>query len=257
MRIAVISDIHGNLTALEAVLKAIDTHAVDAMVCLGDLAFKGPMPGECVARVRSLGIPCVHGNTDLMLLTQTDLCPTRPLPAGTEVASAQVPYLRWHVERMSHDDLQYLASLPFSHTMEADGIRIRFVHATPQDCVAAIRPGDPTEAVAARVRDLDADWLVMGHIHAPFLYPVSGRKLINVGAVGFSLDRDWRASFAILDTKQQAVTVERAEYDIETVVKVARERGFPFGIDWYREALKTGYWDPIPWDRRHTVDQTS
>lgn len=255
MRIAVISDIHGNVPALEAVLADSGRQAVDAMVCLGDLAFKGPMPGEAVARIRNLGIPCVHGNTDLMLLTQTNLTPTRHLPAGTEIPAAQVPYLRWHVERMGSDDLQYLASLPFDHTLKADGVQIQFVHATPQDCVAAIRPLDPPEAVSARVKHLEADWLVMGHVHLPFVFRCSGKTLINPGAVGFSLDRDWRASYAILDTARGAVTLQRVEYDQAAVLETARERAFPFGTEWYREALELGFWDPIPWAERHKVDQ--
>lgn len=255
MRVAVISDIHGNLPALEAVLADIAREGADSMVCLGDLAFKGPMPGECVARVRSLGIPCVHGNTDLMLLTPTDLTPTRPLPpAGASVAAAQIPYLRWHLDRMSRDDLQFLASLPFEHQAEADGLRIRFVHATPQDCVAAIRPTDEASAVFERVRDLAADWLVMGHIHTPFLFRFARRTLINSGAIGFSLDYDWRASYVILDTERHGVTFRRVEYDRQTLIDVARERQFPFGIDWYREALDSGFWNPIPWAERHTVD---
>lgn len=255
MRIAVISDIHGNLPALEAVLADIEREGADSMVCLGDLAFKGPMPSECVSRIRALGIPCVHGNTDLMLLTQTDLEPTRPLPpAGAQVAAAQVPYLRWHLDRMSREDLQFLASLPFEHRIEVGGLRVHFVHATPQDCVAAIRPFDEPAALAERVRDLEADWLVMGHIHTPFLFRFARRTLINAGAIGFSLDYDWRASYAVLDLDRRSVSLHRVEYDQQPLLAAARERNFPFGPDWYREALETGFWDPIPWAERHTVD---
>lgn len=240
MRIAVISDIHGNLTALEAVLNDLAGQPYDALVCLGDLAYKGPQPAECVSRVRSLGIPVIHGNTDLMLLTQTDLTPARPLPVA--VPDVLAPYLRWHVERMSGADLAYLASLPFEHYIDADGIRVQCVHATPQDCISIIQPTDPAEQLQARVGSISADWLVMGHIHRPFAFRAAGKQLINTGAIGFSLDGDWRASYAVLDTARRSITLNRVAYDIDKAVAAAREAGFVFDPDVYGENLRNGVW---------------
>jgi putative phosphoesterase len=240
MRIAVISDIHGNLTALEAVLNDLAGQPYDAMVCLGDLAYKGPQPAECVARVRSLGIPVIHGNTDLMLLTQTDLTPLRPLPAA--VPDALAPYLRWHVERLSRADLAYLAALPFEHYIAADGVRVQFVHATPQDCVSIIQPTDPWEQWQNRVGAIAADWLVAGHIHRPYAFRAAGKQLINPGAVGFSLDGDWRASYAMLDTARGSITLSRVAYAIDKAVAAAREAGFCFDPAQYGENLRNGVW---------------
>lgn len=237
MRIAVISDIHGNLAALEAVLGDVAAQRPDATICLGDLAFKGPQPAECVARIRELGIPCVHGNTDLYLLQIAGVAPTRPLPEGVDLPL----YLKWHVERLGSENLAYLAGLPFEHRLEADGVRIRFLHATPQDCVSALRPSTPTEKIAERLAGLDADWLVMGHIHTPFLFRFAGTVLVNTGAVGFSLDYDWRASYALLDTGTGSVALRRVAYSIDEAVAAAAATGFPFGAAWYGQALRMGY----------------
>ncbi|MDB4896706.1 MAG: hypothetical protein JWN15_2968 [Firmicutes bacterium] len=98
MRIAVFSDVHGNLPALTSVLRDIGQRGVAAVVCLGDLAYKGPLPGECVQLLRSLGIPCVYGNTDVALLSVT--AGARALPASRAVRAAEVPYLKWHVDRL-------------------------------------------------------------------------------------------------------------------------------------------------------------
>ena len=243
LRIAVISDIHGNLPALEAVLKDVAAQSVEATVCLGDLAFKGPMPGECVTRIRELGIPCVHGNTDLMLLQVTDLTPVGTLPDWGRFPTELRPFLEWHVNRMSRTDLEFLAGLPFSYQMEG----VRFVHASPQDCVTGIKPRDDREAITERVLDLDADCLVMGHIHQAFAFRMAGKMLVNAGAIGFSQDRNWRASYAVLDTERGSVSLMRVPYDLEALVTEARARGFCFEPEWYGQILRDGYWPPVPW----------
>jgi putative phosphoesterase len=246
MRIAVFSDVHGNLPALNSVLRDIEQQGVAAVVCLGDLAYKGPLPGECVQLVRSLGIPCVYGNTDLALLSVTHVNARPSLPESRPVHPAEVPYLQWHVGHLSEADMAYLAALPFAHEIAADGIRVQFVHASPQDCNTAITP--------SQVEGLAADWLVVGHTHQPCVVKCAGKLLINVGAVGFSLDGDWRPSYAVLDTHEGTVSLRRVGYAVADVVAVARERAFCFDPDWYAQALRTGWWEPVPWEQRAVID---
>ncbi|HWI65194.1 MAG TPA: metallophosphoesterase family protein [Symbiobacteriaceae bacterium] len=236
MRIAVISDIHGNLTALEAVLKDVQASRPDATVCLGDLAYKGPQPAECVARIRDMGLACVHGNTDLYLLKAAGMPPTGCYPVGMTLPL----HLQWHLDRLGKDHLEYLAGLPFSHRIEADGIRLLFVHASPKDCISTLRPST-VDKIADLTWEMDADWCVMGHIHSPFAFRFAGSMLINAGAVGFSLDYEWRASWALLDTATRSVSLHRVEFSIEEAVAAARKVEFPFGADWYDRALRMGY----------------
>ncbi len=250
MRIAAFGDVHGNLVALEAVLADMAGQRLDAMVCMGDLAFRGPRPAECVARVRGLGIPCVHGNTDLCLLSGLDDDRARAIPAACRAPAASLPWMRWHVERLPADDLAYLAGLPFAQRLEVDGQRLLFVHATPQDCTSSIEPSHPADAVEARVRDIAADWLVMGHIHRAFAFRHGRLQLVNTGAVGFSLDGDPRAAYAVLDPGRGCIALRRVAYDVERALADARDAGFCFPADEYERALRTGFWDAVPWERR-------
>lgn len=250
MRIAAFGDVHGNLTALEAVLQDLAAERPDAVVCMGDLAFRGPEPAECLAAVRALGIPCVHGNTDLLLLSAVPGPWSAGIPAACRAPAAAQPWLNWHTARLSAADLRYLAGLPFSHRLEADGQRLLFVHATPQDCTSTIQPGDAPAALEARLAGTEADALVMGHIHRAFAFRQGGALLVNTGAVGFSLDGDWRAAYALLDTARGGVELRRVAYDRERALAAARRAAFCFPEAEYAAALRSGLWPNIPWTER-------
>lgn len=245
MRIAVFADVHGNLPALQAVLNDIRRQGPDLTVCLGDLAFKGPAPGECVRLLQALGIPCVHGNTDVALLHVAGHPGAPPLPPGYTVPPEEVPFLQWHLSRMAPAEIDYLAGLPFDYRAEG----VQFVHASPRDCNAAIRPGMAPSVLAERLHGTTAGWVVVGHIHEPFVLREGGRLLVGAGAVGFSLDRDWRPAYVHLDTERGAVSHRRVEYDIHEAVGLAKARGFCFDPTWYEDALRKGWWEPIPWNQ--------
>lgn len=255
MRLAVFSDVHGNLPALQAVLRHIEAQgSVDLLVCLGDLSYKGPFPAECIRTICDLGIPTVHGNTDHYLLALTDHEVDCPSTRNINIVPEEVPYLRWHLARLDEDDVEFLAKLPFEHRLRSDGLTVQFVHATPMDCLAAIRPHDSPELISDRLCGTDADWIVMGHIHRPFVRRHNGKLLINVGAVGYSLDRDWRASYAVLDTESGDASHHRVEFDIDRCVAAAVERKFCYSPTWYGEALRKGWWEPIPYAERRRTD---
>ena len=253
MRIAVISDIHGNLAALDAVLQDLRATAHDSVICLGDLAYKGPAPSECVREIRERNIPCVHGNTDLRLLGAMSRNNVDTAYTHRENRH-ETPYLQWHANRMTEEDAAFLQGLPFQFTLRADGLTLLFVHGTPRDAFAGVLPTDPPEQVRAHLRDAQADWVIMGHVHIPFAHRFEGRQLVNAGAVGFSLDGDWRASYVVLDTGTRSAAVRRVEYDREEAVALARARSFCFSPDWYGKALAQGWWEPIPFEKRRDID---
>ncbi|MBP2018773.1 putative phosphodiesterase [Symbiobacterium terraclitae] len=242
VRIAIISDVHGNLAALEAVLAEIAAESPDEVVCLGDLAFKGPQPAECVARIRETGIPCIHGNTDLALLMAAGRTPASPLPAGFQLPDPVPPGLAWPVARLSSADLGYLAGLPFDHRVEADGVTVRFVHASPQDAFTGIVPTMAPDKIRPLLQGEQADWIISGHVHQAYAFRFEGRWLANPGAVGFSLDGDGRAAYAVLDTARSRFELRRVAYDVEAAVAAARERDFCFDPDRYGAALRAGFW---------------
>lgn len=252
MRIAVISDVHGNIFALEAVLKDIARRGADVTVNLGDLAFKGPAPSECVGLVRGLGMPSVQGNTDVIVAAVAGLS---DYAYADRDDPAIIPYVRWHTQAMSAGDLSYLAGLPFSRHLEADGQTFLFVHGSPRALDGFIMPGAPADRWTAELAGVREDWVVMGHTHRQYFFKHDGTRLVNAGAVGFSLDRDWRAAYALLDTADASVTLVRVEYDHEAIVDLARQRRFCFSPDWYREALRAGWWEAIPWSKRAAIDR--
>jgi len=253
MRVGVISDIHGNANALDSVLRQIDKQQLDQVVCLGDLAYKGPSPGECVRTIKSLGIPCILGNTDLYLLSVADgLKSTHRITYNPSVA--EIPYLLWHTSRMSSSDIDFLSQLPFEYRLESDGQRLLFVHGTPQDCFSAIQPTDSLEKLNSSTQDANADWIFMGHIHRPFAFKHRDVMLVNAGAIGFSLDREWRASYCIVDTYTKSVSLNRVGYDIAESVRIAKEVDFCFSPDWYGEVLQRGWWEPISYEKRRGID---
>lgn len=249
MRFAVFGDVHGNLAALEAVLADLSAQRPDGAVCLGDLAFRGPQPAECVRRVRALGVPCVHGNTDLMLLAAAGGAAARHVPDACRARPVMLPFLGWHVDRLAAADLEYLAALPSAHRVGADGVRVLFVHATPGDCVSTILPLQREEDLRVHLEAADADVLVMGHVHRAFAFRHGGVLLVNAGAVGFSLDGDWRPAYAVLDTVHGSVELRRVAYDVERALAAARESGFPVPVEEYEQALRSGWWGPIDWER--------
>jgi len=249
MRIAAFADVHGNLPALTAVLDDIHRESPDISICLGDLAFKGPCPGECIELLMKRAVQCVYGNTDRALLRVAGLLDdNRPVGAA-------LPYLEWHLARMSGQALHFLSTLPFECRLDADAVRLLFVHATPEDVGGFIGPFSNEDDARRQVRVMEADWLVMGHLHDPYYFRFGSRRLVNTGAVGFSLDGNWRPSYALIDTRTETVAIKRIGYNVEEAVTLARERDFCFDPDWYGSALRQGYWDPVPYDRRAAIDR--
>jgi len=242
VRIAILSDVHGNLAALEAVLSDIAAEAPDETVCLGDLAFKGPQPAECIARIRELGLLCIHGNTDVAVVTLAGRTPRRPFPAGFVPPDPLPPGLAWALTQLTEADLEYLAGLPFDHRLEADGQSVLFVHASPQDCVTGIVPTMRADEIRPLLKEERADWIISGHVHQAYAFRFEGRWLANPGAVGFSLDGDGRAAYALLDTARARFELRRVAYDVDAAVAAARERNFCYDPDRYGAALRAGEW---------------
>jgi predicted phosphodiesterase len=257
--VAVFGDIHGNLPALEAVLADIAARGADALVCLGDLAFKGPAPSECVALIRERGIPCVLGNTDFALARRAAGV-AEPLPLSYSDDPAIWPYVDWHVDRLDRADLAYLETLTRQFRLTVGEETALFVHATPDSLCDDIRPGQDPATVAAKLAGAEATCVVAGHTHDPFVFRADGRLLVNAGGVGQSLDGDGRAAYVVLETEGRfggrlgSVEIRRVSYDIERTVRQARERGFCFSPEWYGTALRKGSWDFIPWSRRGAID---
>jgi putative phosphoesterase len=208
MRVGVISDVHGNKVALDAVLSAMPD--VDALVNAGDVVGYNPWPAACVAEVRERGVPTVMGNHD------------RAVASGTafrfnSMAAAGVEYAREHLDE---DALDWLGSLP-EQRVECGG-RVKLVHGHPDDPDRYTYPDEFGPGMLG-----DEEVLVLGHTHAQGYRAFDEGIVMNPGSVGQPRDGDHRAAYAVVDLDDLTVEERRADYDIERVVEAVEEAGLP------------------------------
>lgn len=224
MRLAVVSDVHGNLTALEAVIADIDRRAVDRVVHGGDLALMGPRPAEVIDRIRELGWPGVVGNTDELLWRPEMQARQR------EHAPGLVTLLRWlfeayapdTLERLGDERLAWLRGLPTELRIADTTI----VHAAPGDLWRAPMPDADDRELEATYGPLAADTVVYGHIHRPFARAVKAITVANAGSAGMPWDGDNRASYLLVDDDGLSEVI-RVAYDIDAEARELRARGHP------------------------------
>jgi putative phosphoesterase len=226
MRIAVFSDVHGNLRALEAVLADIEARGpFDDVINGGDLAFGGPRPREAMDVLMQRGDPTVLGNTDVWI-------------AGMEPGGGSM--VSWARRQLEPRHEEYLRRLPRSHRVEpAGGPPLVVVHATPTSLGDLLDPNAPAEVVTAMFEEARTRTLVYGHIHKAYVREVAGGLVVNTGSVGFPFDGDPRPSFAILRLEGGRWHAEnvRVAYDHEAVAKDLRASTHPEGQLFARRLL--------------------
>ncbi len=233
MRIAIVSDIHGNRTAFDAVVSDLRQTAPDVVLHGGDLADVGPHPAEIVDRIRDLGWHGVRGNTDEMLCRPESL---------TEYAS-QFPALAslfTAVEEMAvatrlalgRERLEWLGKLPRIHREGP----LALVHASPATPWRSPGAGSTDAELEAIFGPLGCSVAVFGHIHHPFIRRIGTLTVANCGSVGMSYDGDRRAAYLLVD--DETPSIRRVEYDVETEVQAVRCCGWPHA-DWVARVLES------------------
>ena len=179
-RLALISDIHGNAVALDTVLADVARHDVEQIVCLGDLAAGGPQPREVIARLRELGCQAVRGNADGWLLDG--------LPSGRSEETHRLrDVVGWARVRLAPDDLDYLAALPATLTLIADGVTLLCFHGSPRSDVESLLARTPEHELDEAFGAAEASVLAGGHTHLQLLRRHRDRLLVNPGSVGLPL----------------------------------------------------------------------
>jgi putative phosphoesterase len=212
VKLGVISDVHANRVALEAVLA--DMPEVDELVCVGDVVGYNPWPAECVARVRAACSVTVKGNHDRNVETPERYRANRMAHAGLELAK----------ERLDADQKEWLAGLP-RKTEVADG-RVLVVHDHPEHVDRYVHPASFT-SIRPYLDGYDA--CLLGHTHVQHEATVDGRLVCNPGSVGQPRDGDPRAAYAVLDADADPVEADlhRVEYDVGRVQAAIEEAGLP------------------------------
>ncbi len=214
MKLLIISDIHGNKEALDAVLEV--EH--DAVVCLGDLVDYGPAPAECIDLIRQAGIRTIMGNHDNAVANRVD-CECGDAYKHLSVATREYTW-----KQLDDSHIEYLKGLRADMDMTFKDTIVHFAHGSPRSMYEYIRPETPDDEILEMIQNMHADVIVIGHSHVPFIREVGGVTIINPGSVGQSRDDDTRASCAVFDTKTRAVEIIRCEYDIDSVCAQIRER---------------------------------
>jgi predicted phosphodiesterase len=245
MKYALISDVHSNLPALDAVLADIRTRDVDATYHLGDLVGYAPWPNEVVDRIRSENIPGVAGNYDSTVATDYKHCGCKyEDPQQEKLSHLSYAWTRAHVTPATK---RFLGSLPFridirpfgGHLAGPTATLLHGNHALNTVYVTQDRPDSFLEKMAHSVGARSGDILCVGHTHKPWLRVVGDVRYINTGSVGRPKDGDWRAGYVLLDAVPSGVTVEfvRVEYDVETTARAILASELP---NEFADFLRTG-----------------
>ena len=215
MRLAIISDIHSNLHALETVLEEIETLSPDAILCLGDIVGYGAHPKECCERIRLSATRSILGNHDRAVIAD-DTSGMNPLAAAAAV---------WTAKALEPDVKKYISSLTQSSSIEdGRGTTIEMFHGSDVDPDEYVFEESVDEAMLHRC---DADLVLLGHTHIPFVRTFEAGIVANPGSVGQPRDGDPRASFATIDTEKREVGIHRLEYDIRSASDSILEAGLP------------------------------
>ncbi len=242
-RLAVLSDVHGNLVALEATLAAIRAEKPDAILVAGDHALNGPQPGGVIDALRALegeGALIVSGNTDIAV-ADFDYGAAYPqysegVPDGIRIAA------EWTHDELSDEQLDWLRRLPSERRLRADDdTLVLVVHASPGSQTRGLDQALDANVIYERASATDARVICVGHTHLPEIRDLGWKVIVNGGSAGYVFDGDPTASWALvtIDDGDVVAEIRRTEFDAMAVANAISERGLPGDV--YRAAtVRTG-----------------
>ena len=226
MRIAIISDIHSNIQALEAVFEDIDARGIDRIICAGDLVGYAPFPNEVIEQIKSRNIPTVMGNYDDGVGFLRFICGCDYKDENAQ-ALGEASIL-WTKQNTLPENLEFLRSLPHQLVIEAGRHKVMVVHGSPRRLNEYLHQDVEESFLEEIFAETNVTILVCGHTHIPEHRTVSGRHLINGGSVGKPKDGDPRACYVILEfTQEVEVEFVRVAYDVEATALAIEKSGLP------------------------------
>ena len=231
MKLAFISDIHGNAVALDAVLQDIKEKQVEKVFVLGDLCYRGAEPKRSLELVQSLNCDVIKGNADEWVV--------RGVREG-EVPDPALEMMNkerdWTVSKLDERNIEYLSELPTEFNLAFGKVAIHAFHATPNSLFEVVQPFDSDEIVSEKLMVNNKGIYIYGHIHKPFIRYINGKCIINCGSVGLPFDGLNKSSYTILEIEENCVQVSnvRVSYDVEKVIRQFKESDYP-----NRELLST------------------
>ena len=230
MKIGIISDIHGNSLALDAVLKDFEIRGVEKVFCLGDLAMAGYDPNYTIETIKNLpNLEIIQGNTDKMIVEFDPeiINRVKDIPHGACMAHALID----DVKIIKKENIEYLASLPETKELELDDIKICLCHGTPRRQNENMFPDTPVNTVEEMVAGTNANLIFNGHTHLPCGFQLNSNKtVVNVGSVGRPMQEDKRPVYVLLETFGEGkfqLTHHFVQYDNKKAYDKIIERKFP------------------------------
>ncbi len=230
-KIAIVSDVHGNMDALKAVLDDARQQGVGAFFNLGDMVGSGAYPEEVVRTLRGDHFLSVVGNFDLNVLEHSRAARrSRSRSMRTAIIAAAA-------KDLSEESLEFISSLPAELRLQIGSKKILMLHASPADPREGLGPDTTEERLQELAGMADADVVLVGHSHRAFVRLVDGVLFANPGSVGRPVDGDPRASYAVMRTDDMSIAVRRVEYDVEAAVRGLSEKKLPEEV---AETLRRG-----------------
>lgn len=225
MKVAVISDIHGNMQALEAIINDYKNQNCEKVLCLGDLAMAGPQPVEAVNFVKEQNWEIIQGNTDKMIAEFSDKILSNVKSAFPIMGNA----LENDAEILNDAQKSYLKTLPAQKELTIEGVKVLMVHGSPRKNNEDILPDRPIEEIEEIIASTDADLILCGHTHIPCGYQTSKKQtVVNVGSVGRPFTDNAMACYAVIDFNSGGFSVEHrfVDYDREKASEILAQRKF-------------------------------
>ncbi|MBO0992553.1 metallophosphoesterase family protein [Bacillus sp. SD088] len=224
MKVAFLSDIHGNATALEAVIEDIKDKRVDQIFVLGDICFRGPEPKRSLELVQSLGCDVIKGNADEWVV--------RGVQEG-EVPSQALEIMQqereWTHAQLGEADVAYLQNLPTEINTTLKGINIHAFHATPNSLFDVVPAFASNEQLQDRLMIQEADVYLYGHIHTAYIRFINGKTVVNLGSVGLPFDGVNKASYCLIDLEDGRAqsSIVRVNYNIDETIHKLQQSDYP------------------------------
>ena len=236
MKVAVLSDIHGNGIALKYTIDDLKKIGIKKIIILGDIVMKGPMPFESLELLKDKSleiIAWVKGNTDLWIEQITNDW----IPRSIKEKEIKL-YYKYATENLQEEQIEFLKKLPLECSINVNEINILCVHGTPKSIFEAIDSSVSEEEIKKAIKGVKEEVILSGHSHTSFIGKVDEKMIFNVGSIGNSLDGDNRISYGVLEFDENKVNLinRRISYPVSDVINIATDNKFPL-LEEYRKLI--------------------
>ena len=227
MKIAILADIHANSTAFTEVLNHIETQNVQEFIFLGDLVINGPSPKEVFEQIRDIKpMVWIKGNTDEWFLEINGQWEPKSV---NELKLYEL--FHFSKERLSEQDIEFIKKLPFSESIKLNNVTLICVHGSPRNISEAMTSELPDYKILQMIEGVEEEVILCGHSHVSTNRKIENKMIFNPGSVGFPMDGDSRASYGILEIRDNGdieFFINRIPYDLNENLRTAKLRKFPY-----------------------------